>query len=68
MHLIPFYEYFHGDDGAGIGASHQTGWTGAIATLIQLFAFLTADDLRNAGGRPGTAYAPGAASSSGQTS
>ena len=66
--LIPFYEYFHGDDGAGIGASHQTGWTGAIATLIQLFAFLTADDLRNAGGRPGTAYAPGAASSSGQTS
>jgi hypothetical protein len=32
---IPFYEYFHGDDGAGIGASHQTGWTGLIAKLIQ---------------------------------
>jgi hypothetical protein len=35
--LILFYEYFHGDNGAGIGASHQTGWTGAVATLIQLF-------------------------------
>jgi hypothetical protein len=34
--LILFYEYFHGDNGAGIGASHQTGWTGAIARLIQL--------------------------------
>jgi hypothetical protein len=37
---ILFYEYFHGDNGAGIGASHQTGWTGAIARLIQLFATL----------------------------
>jgi hypothetical protein len=33
--LIPFYEYFHGDTGRGIGASHQTGWTGLIAALIQ---------------------------------
>jgi hypothetical protein len=32
-----FYEYFHGDNGAGIGASHQTGWTGVVASLIQLF-------------------------------
>jgi hypothetical protein len=32
---IPFYEYFHGDDGSGLGASHQTGWTGLVATLIQ---------------------------------
>ncbi|WP_068471367.1 MGH1-like glycoside hydrolase domain-containing protein [Candidatus Protochlamydia phocaeensis] len=32
-----FYEYFHGDNGAGIGASHQTGWTGIIAVLIKLF-------------------------------
>jgi len=31
---IPFYEYFHGDDGRGIGASHQTGWTGLIAKLL----------------------------------
>lgn len=33
-----FYEYFHGDNGAGLGASHQTGWTGIVARLIQLFA------------------------------
>jgi len=33
--LILFYEYFHGDIGAGLGASHQTGWTGLVATLIQ---------------------------------
>jgi len=33
--LILFYEYFHGDNGAGIGASHQTGWTGLVAQLIQ---------------------------------
>jgi hypothetical protein len=33
--LILFYEYFHGDNGAGLGASHQTGWTGLVAKLIQ---------------------------------
>ncbi|MGQ0811105.1 MAG: MGH1-like glycoside hydrolase domain-containing protein, partial [Nitrospiraceae bacterium] len=33
--LVPFYEYFHGDNGAGIGASHQTGWTGLVAKLLQ---------------------------------
>ncbi len=33
--MILFYEYFHGDNGAGIGASHQTGWTGLVAKLIQ---------------------------------
>jgi hypothetical protein len=33
--LIPFHEYFHGDNGAGIGASHQTGWTGLVAKLIE---------------------------------
>ena len=33
-----FYEYFHGDTGAGVGASHQTGWSGAIARIMQLFA------------------------------
>lgn len=32
---VPFFEYFHGDTGAGIGASHQTGWTGLVAKLIQ---------------------------------
>jgi hypothetical protein len=35
---ILFYEYFHGDNGAGLGASHQTGWTGTIATLMRFFA------------------------------
>ena len=33
--VVLFYEYFHGDNGAGIGASHQTGWTGLVAKLIQ---------------------------------
>jgi uncharacterized protein (DUF1684 family) len=33
---IPFHEYFNGDNGAGLGASHQTGWTGAIAALMHL--------------------------------
>jgi hypothetical protein len=33
--LIAFHEYFHGDNGAGIGASHQTGWTGLVAKLLQ---------------------------------
>jgi hypothetical protein len=35
--LILFYEYFHGDNGAGLGASHQTGWTGLIAPLLDFF-------------------------------
>jgi hypothetical protein len=39
---ILFYEYFHGDNGAGLGASHQTGWTGVVAKLIQLFGWLDA--------------------------
>jgi hypothetical protein len=48
--LILFYEYFHGDNGAGIGASHQTGWTGLAAPLVRL---LSIDDPRAmlAGGR-----------------
>lgn len=37
---ILFHEYFHGDNGAGLGASHQTGWTGLVATLIKLFGSL----------------------------
>jgi hypothetical protein len=36
-----FYEYFHGDNGAGLGASHQTGWTGVIARIMHLFATTT---------------------------
>ncbi len=38
---ILFYEYFHGDNGAGLGASHQTGWTGLIARSLDLFARVT---------------------------
>jgi hypothetical protein len=44
-----FYEYFHGDNGAGLGASHQTGWTGLVAKTIQLFGFLDGERLLAAG-------------------
>jgi hypothetical protein len=47
--LVLFYEYFQGDNGAGLGASHQTGWTGAVAKLIQLFGYLTPEGLRTGG-------------------
>jgi len=47
--LLLFYEYFHGDNGAGIGASHQTGWTGVIARFIQLFGSVSADEVLNEG-------------------
>ncbi len=42
---ILFYEYFHGDNGAGLGASHQTGWTGLIARNLDLFARLNPEAL-----------------------
>jgi len=45
--LLLFYEYFHGDNGAGIGASHQTGWTGLVAKLIQQLS-----EYRSAGKSP----------------
>src|SRR5262249_29555796 len=47
-HLL-FYEYFHGDNGAGIGASHQTGWTGLVAPLIEIFGRLDAKKYLEAG-------------------
>jgi hypothetical protein len=47
-HLL-FYEYFHGDNGAGIGASHQTGWTGIIGGLIGLFGNLDAEAVLQSG-------------------
>src|SRR5262249_30694737 len=37
-----FYEYFHGDNGAGLGASHQTGWTGIVARLMHVFGTVNA--------------------------
>jgi hypothetical protein len=42
--LILFYEYFHGDLGAGLGASHQTGWTGVVARLMDMFGRMKAQD------------------------
>ncbi len=46
--LVPFHEYFHGDNGAGLGASHQTGWTGVVALL-----FAISEGLREPGAIPG---------------
>ena len=56
---VPFYEFFHGDNGAGLGASHQTGWTALVAELAQMFGTIDAagahaarqaGDVRAAGG------------------
>jgi hypothetical protein len=46
---VLFYEYFHGDNGAGLGASHQTGWTGAIARVMQVFATTTSQQVLDLG-------------------
>lgn len=45
--LILFYEYFNGDNGAGVGASHQTGWTGCIARIIQALGYFTPETVLN---------------------
>jgi hypothetical protein len=55
--LLTFSEYFHGDNGAGLGASHQTGWTGLVAIFAALFALLTPEQLRGPG-----PFQPGAGS------
>jgi hypothetical protein len=47
-HLL-FYEYFHGDNGAGLGASHQTGWTGLVAMLINFFGTIDAEAILELG-------------------
>jgi hypothetical protein len=44
-----FYEYFHGDNGAGLGASHQTGWTGIVARAMHLFATTNAEQMLRLG-------------------
>ena len=46
---ILFYEYFHGDNGAGLGASHQTGWTGLVAKMIEIFGRIDGEQLLEAG-------------------
>jgi hypothetical protein len=47
--LILFYEYFHGDNGAGLGSSHQTGWTGIVARMMHLFATTSNEQLLKLG-------------------
>ena len=44
-----FYEYFHGDNGSGLGASHQTGWTGTLASLLTIFGSLDREELLKSG-------------------
>src|SRR5262249_46578531 len=51
--LVLFYEYFHGDNGAGIGASHQTGWTGIVARIMHMFATTTAEQVIELGQKAG---------------
>ena len=51
--LIQFFEYFHGDNGAGLGASHQTGWTGLVAKMIELYGFMDAEKALNEGKQSG---------------
>ncbi len=48
---LQFFEYFHGDNGAGLGASHQTGWTGVIARAMHLFATMTPESTLEGGKR-----------------
>jgi len=55
---VLFYEYFHGDNGAGLGASHQTGWTGLVAKTIQLYGLLDPKVMLEGGKR--TAFKKGA--------
>ena len=46
---VQFYEYFHGDNGAGLGASHQTGWTGIVARIMQFFATVRPEQVLETG-------------------
>jgi hypothetical protein len=61
-HLL-FYEYFHGDNGAGVGANHQTGWTGLVARMIQLMRYVRPEDLQHASMSDNLVYREKSASS-----
>jgi hypothetical protein len=50
---VLFYEYFHGDNGAGLGASHQTGWSGIVAMLMEVFGRVDPKQLLKEG-KPGS--------------
>jgi hypothetical protein len=56
---ILFYEYFHGDNGAGLGANHQTGWTGVVAKLMQMYALMDPKRLLEVGKEAGFFRGPG---------
>jgi hypothetical protein len=56
--LVLFYEFFHGDNGAGLGASHQTGWTGIVARIMHLFATTTAEQVEKLGRAGAVAETP----------
>jgi hypothetical protein len=60
---ILFYEYFHGDNGAGLGASHQTGWTGLVATLIELYGVVNPEGALEMGKKAAFERAPDARAS-----
>ncbi|HEY7027177.1 MAG TPA: hypothetical protein VH438_06200 [Gemmatimonadales bacterium] len=62
---ILFYEYFHADNGAGLGASHQTGWTGLVAKLIQLYGTLDAVQVLGVGRQ--AAFAKASPTGTGET-
>jgi hypothetical protein len=66
--LILFYEYFHGDNGAGLGASHQTGWTGIVARAMHLFATSTAEEFLHLGAMASVMDAEAAAGPAGGVS
>jgi hypothetical protein len=60
--LILFFEYFHGDNGAGLGAGHQTGWTGIVARMMHMFATMTPAQALELGKASVAVEAPAAAS------
>ena len=47
--LLSFYEYFHGDNGAGLGASHRNGWTGLVGNLVEFFGRVEATQFLRGG-------------------
>ena len=56
---ILFYEYFHGDNGAGFGASHQTGWTGLVAKMLEIFGHMDEKEFLEIGKRDAAAILRG---------
>jgi hypothetical protein len=57
--LLLVHEYFHGDNGAGLGATHQTGWTGLVARVVQLLGYLRPEDVLSKALSGNLVYRPG---------